>query len=261
MVSSFYSSNQAKQRKYLQENKLREINQENQQEIVDKQIDEELGLETKATKLSGLAKRVINQLGTDFTDKQVNTKNQLSAMEILTNAIKNKKLSELFQDIKKIPNNELTKEEASDVKSLKTPEIKKQFNNELSAIIEKKGIPTATDITKIAKKSGINFLEELTKKAKERADKLEANPLDIELKPKVKKTPPFQQELEAELESRKTGRPKDNDLTANRFEKLTNLIQLSEEKPLNKSEKKKMNNLKTQLRREGFSNKDFNLNV
>lgn len=66
MVSSFYSSNESKQRKYIKENKIRELNQEAQQEIVDAQIDAELGLESKATKLSALSKRI--------TDKLVGTK-------------------------------------------------------------------------------------------------------------------------------------------------------------------------------------------
>jgi hypothetical protein len=263
MVSSFYSSNEAKQRKYIKQNRLRELNQEAQQEIVDEQIDAELGLESKTTKLSNLAKRVVNQLGSELIPlNQDETKNQLSAFDILTLAIKNQKLTELFQDIKKIPNNLLTEGEASDVKLLKSPEVKKQFNNELTAVIEKKGVPTATDITKIAKKSGINFLEELTKKAKERADKLEANPLDMsEVKPAVKKKNPFQEELEAKLESRKVGRPKNDNLDQSRFEKLTNLLELSKTKPLNKSEKKQISNLKTQLRSSGFTNDQFNLNV
>jgi hypothetical protein len=262
MVSSFYSSNEAKERKYVKENRIREINQRTQQEIVDEQIDNELGLESKSTKLSSLAKRIVNKLGDDLFDKNVETKKQLSAFDILTEAIKNKKLTELFQGIKSLPDNLLTKGEASDVKLLKAPEVKKQFNNELTAIIERKGTPTATDITKIAKKSGIDFLGELTKKAKERAERLEANPLNMDEKViKTKPKPPFQAELEAELESRKVGRKKDPDLDQNRFAKLTDLLELAETKKLNRAEQKQMNNLKTQLRKSGFTNDQFNLKV
>lgn len=208
-MSLFYKSNEAKERKYQKENRLREINDEAQQEIVDDQIAEELGLEKQATNLGKLAKRVINKIGADLlTDQQVETKKQLSAMDILTEAIKNKKLTELFQSIKKIPNNVLTEKQIYEKDLLKTPEVKQKINDEISAVIEKKGMPTATDITKIAKKSGISFMEELTKKAKERADRLEATPLDMsESKSTSKKKSPFQEELDAKLALKNEGKP------------------------------------------------------
>jgi len=62
MVSLFYSSNEKKQRKYIKDRQLEEINQANQQEIVDNAIDKELGFEQKATKLSKLASRVIGKI-------------------------------------------------------------------------------------------------------------------------------------------------------------------------------------------------------
>jgi len=42
MVSSFYSSNQAKERDYVKENKIRMLNDEAQQQIVDEEIEKDL---------------------------------------------------------------------------------------------------------------------------------------------------------------------------------------------------------------------------
>ena len=44
MVSSFYSSNEAKERKYVDENKIRMLNDEAQQRVVDEQIASELSI-------------------------------------------------------------------------------------------------------------------------------------------------------------------------------------------------------------------------
>ena len=68
MASLFYSSNEKKQRKYIKDRQLEEINQANQQEIVDNALDKELGFEQKATKLSKLASRVIGKIGNEIVD-------------------------------------------------------------------------------------------------------------------------------------------------------------------------------------------------
>jgi hypothetical protein len=102
MVSSFYSSNEAKERKYVKENRIRELNQEAQQDIVDEQIDNELGLESKATKMSALSKRI--------TDKLVGTKPEvLKGDALLVRAINNGAITELFNKIKVMKDSTLTK--------------------------------------------------------------------------------------------------------------------------------------------------------
>lgn len=63
-MSLFYDCNECKEQLYVKENLLRERNQETQQQIVDEQIAEELGLESKATNLGRLASRIFQRIGT-----------------------------------------------------------------------------------------------------------------------------------------------------------------------------------------------------
>jgi len=74
MVSSFYSSNEAKERKYVDENKIRMLNDEAQQQVVDAQIDSELGLERQTSNLTKLANRVINKIGVSDIPKITKSK-------------------------------------------------------------------------------------------------------------------------------------------------------------------------------------------
>lgn len=138
-MSLFYKSNEAKERKYVKENKIRELNDEAQQEIVDEQIDKELGLDRKATNIGLLSKRV--------TDKLVNAKSgkTTSANDTLLNAINNGKLSELFNKLKALPDSLLSKTQRLIRDDLKNEETKK-IVNELIA----ESIPNGSEAIKIA---------------------------------------------------------------------------------------------------------------
>lgn len=70
----FYSSNEAKERKYVDENKIRMLNDEAQQQVVDAQIDSELGLERQTSNLTKLANRVINKIGVSDIPKITKSK-------------------------------------------------------------------------------------------------------------------------------------------------------------------------------------------
>lgn len=145
MVSSFYSSNEKKQRNYIKDRRLKEVNEANQQERVDDAIDKELGFEQKATKLSKLAKRVVDKIGneivTDLSSDSFKTKlNQLnmSPLEFLKNSIENGTLSQLFDKIKALPDSVLNRKQQLIRDDLNNPEIKSVMNDEL-AVSSNKG--------------------------------------------------------------------------------------------------------------------------
>lgn len=75
-----------KQRKYIKDRQLEEINQANQQEIVDNALDKELGFEQKATKLSKLASRVIGKIGNEIVDDLSSTsfKSKLNQLNMIS---------------------------------------------------------------------------------------------------------------------------------------------------------------------------------
>lgn len=141
MVSLFYSSNEKKQRKYIKDRQLEEINQANQQEIVDNALDKELGFEQKATKLSKLASRVIGKIGNEIVDDLSSTSfksklNQLnmSPLDYLKNSVENGTLSQLFDKIKVLPNSVLSRKQQIIRDDLNNPEIKALVNDELAAV-------------------------------------------------------------------------------------------------------------------------------
>lgn len=141
MASLFYSSNEKKQRKYIKDRQLEEINQANQQEIVDNALDKELGFEQKATKLSKLASRVIGKIGNEIVDDLSSTSfksklNQLnmSPLDYLKNSVENGTLSQLFDKIKVLPNSILNRRQQTIRDDLNNPEIKALMNDELAAV-------------------------------------------------------------------------------------------------------------------------------
>ena len=142
MVSLFYSSNEKKQRKYIKDRQLEEINQANQQEIVDNALDKELGFEQKATKLSKLASRVIGKIGRDanllnLSSTSFKSKlNQLnmSPLDYLKNSVEKGTLSQLFDKIKALPNSILNRRQQIIRDDLNNPEIKALMNDELAAV-------------------------------------------------------------------------------------------------------------------------------
>jgi len=138
MVSLFYSSNEKKQRKYIKDRQLEEINQANQQEIVDNALDKELGFEQKATKLSKLASRVIGKIGNEIVDDLSSTsfksKLNISPLDYLKNSVEKGTLSQLFDKIKALPNSILNRRQQIIRDDLNNPEIKALMNDELAAV-------------------------------------------------------------------------------------------------------------------------------
>lgn len=146
----FYKSNEAKERKYVKENKIRELNDEAQQEIVDEQIDKELGLDRKATNIGLLSKRVADKLVSSSERARAESRNATSSKnrsggDILLSAINNGKLSELFNKLKALPDSLLSKTQRLIRDDLKNEETKK-IVNELIA----ESIPNGPEAIKIA---------------------------------------------------------------------------------------------------------------
>ncbi len=118
MVSSFYSNNEKKQRKFVKENKMRELNQEEQQQVVDSQTSFELAKDIKAENLRKLATRVVNKLSTELIPpalpKSFNqnfTALQYTPLQLLTNIIKAGQLTNLFDEVKTLPDSILNKKQ------------------------------------------------------------------------------------------------------------------------------------------------------
>jgi hypothetical protein len=120
-MSLFYKSNESKERKYVKENKIRELNEEAQQQIVDDAIDTELGLDRKATNIGLLSKRV--------AEKLISSKPEIQNGElILLSSINNGKLSELFNKIQLLPDSDLTKNQQYIRDNLKNKQNKDIIN-------------------------------------------------------------------------------------------------------------------------------------
>jgi hypothetical protein len=143
MVSLFYSSNERKERKYVKENKIRELNEEAQQQVVDSQIRKELGLEEQATDLGKLASRVFNKIGTELVPKSFNSKLQqlnFTPLQYLTNSIEKGQLTNLFDKLKALPNSSLNKKQRLIKQDLSNEEFKKIMNENIA-----ESVPSGTD--------------------------------------------------------------------------------------------------------------------
>jgi hypothetical protein len=137
-MSLFYSNNEKKQRRYIKENKIRELNQEAQQEIVDAQLEKELGLEKKATNISLLTRRI--------TDKLVGVQPAVvKGSEILLNSINNSKLTELFNKMKTLPDSSLNK-----TQRLIRDDLKNETNKTIINAIISEAVPNGVDAIKQA---------------------------------------------------------------------------------------------------------------
>ena len=135
MVSSslFYSNNERKQRKYIKENKIRELNQEDQQQVVDSQTTFELAKDTKAENLSKLATRVVNKLGTSLIPPNQNfTALQYTPLQLLTNIIKAGQLTNLFTEIKELPDDVLNNKQKLIRDNLNDPKFKSLMNENIA---------------------------------------------------------------------------------------------------------------------------------
>lgn len=130
MVSTFYSSNQQKQKDYIKNRYIQEQNDDEQQNRVDRSIIKNLNLEEQATELSKLATRVVNRLGSElipFNQGKLTSK-QLTPMQYLTNSINNGQLTQLFEKIKKLPSSKLNKTQLLIRNDLNDTENKKMIN-------------------------------------------------------------------------------------------------------------------------------------
>lgn len=133
MVSSFYSSNEKKLKQFKEDRKIKQVNEEYQQEIVDNQINKDLGLETRATNLAKLASRVVNKIGTEIMPTQQTFSTlQYTPLKLLINSINNGTLSQLFQKIKELPNNSLNKTQKLIKQDMSKPEIKELLNDSIA---------------------------------------------------------------------------------------------------------------------------------
>lgn len=129
-----------RQKKYLKLRKEEEINQINQQEVLDELIAEEKGLDISAEKLSNLAKRVVNKIGQEVFQPEINKAGVVTPKptDRILEAIRSGKLSELFERIKSIPTTKLTKKQKIIQKDLKDNTVLKQIiNEEIAQILEK----------------------------------------------------------------------------------------------------------------------------
>lgn len=172
-MSLFYDCNECKEKEYVKENGIRALNESKQQDIVDMQIAEALGLDVQASNLSRLAKRVINSIGSDLLPtniKVVETAKQKVPVDYLLQAITTGKLTELFDKIKAIPVQKLSKKARviqDDVKNNK--DMKEVLNEGIANIINSQDIPEEEkpkaikrEITDIVAGGDEKAIEELT---------------------------------------------------------------------------------------------------
>lgn len=146
-MSDFYTCNGTKQKKYLKERRGQELNDEKQQEVVDKQLAEQFGLEEQATAFTRLAKRVVSQIGEspvpDILKSSVNAPT-VSIKDKLGSLIKSGTLSTWFDKISKITNTKgLSKAAKVVLGDIKNPETRSQiteaFNDKANEIINQLG--------------------------------------------------------------------------------------------------------------------------
>ena len=140
-----YKSNQARLKSYVSERRIEEANADEQQGRLYEKIAEELGQEVQATALAKMAKRVVNKFGEDIqkpSPQMLTTGKPYTASDYLRQSIKDGKLSQLFDKIKDINTQGLTKKEQSIVSDIKNKEKRKYitdiFNERITPILEKK---------------------------------------------------------------------------------------------------------------------------
>lgn len=146
-MSDFYTCFGTKQKKYLKERRGQELNDEKQQEVVDKQLAEQFGLEEQATAFTRLAKRVVSQIGEspvpDILKSSVNAPT-ISIKDKLGSLIESGTLSTWFDKISKITDTKgLSKAAKVVLGDIKNPETRSQiteaFNDKATEIINRLG--------------------------------------------------------------------------------------------------------------------------
>ena len=152
MKDLYYSSNQQKYKLFLEENRLREINQEEQQQVIDNELAQKYGLEQQATNIGNLTNRVINKLLT----KDVPPLKQ-TFTPILTESIADGFLTDIFNLLK------------SSYKVLNKPAVKNEINEALTTMTENNEIPeiVADVMEQMLKRVGVEETDliEATRKA------------------------------------------------------------------------------------------------
>lgn len=138
-MSLFYDCNECKEKLYVKENKIRELNQEAQQQIVDEQIDTELGLENTSTNLGKFASRVLQKLNTSSipevskpSDKDIEKYN----LAVLDNAVKSNQLTQLFKELKALPKNALNKTQTNIQAKMSSSDIQKRLNDMIATAVQ-----------------------------------------------------------------------------------------------------------------------------
>jgi len=125
------NSNQKRLKKYTQDRRIEEENNDIHQDLLDAEIAKELGLEVQATNLAKMAKRVVSQLG----ETVINNK----GTSYLKNAISSGKLSDLFDMIKGMNTDGLSKKEKIIISDIKNKKRRKEltdiFNERLRLIL------------------------------------------------------------------------------------------------------------------------------
>jgi hypothetical protein len=244
MVSSFYSSNQKKQKDYIKSRYLQEQNDTEQQDRVDYTNAIESNLDTKATNLSKLATRVVNKIGSEILPYNQGklTSNQYTPMQLLTNSINNGKLTQLFEKLKALPNSLLNKTQRLIRDDLNNSENKKQINYQIEDASANG--PDAIANAVIQSMGGIgneNLILDMIDKTSEKLDELKVN----EIKNQKKET--------------KLMRKEDSRTDVNAwFSSLNALLTLKQNGKITNSQRTQISQLRNKLRRAGYTNEDFN---
>ena len=124
-----YKSNQQRLKSYVSERRVEEANADEHQERLYEQIAADLGQEVQATALAKMAKRVVNKFGEEIQKPSLQmqtTGKPYTAIDYLRQSIGEGKLSQVFDMIKSMSTNGLSKKEkiiVSDIKNNKDLKI------------------------------------------------------------------------------------------------------------------------------------------
>jgi hypothetical protein len=117
-----YKSNQQRLNSYVAERRIEEANADEHQSRLYEKIAEELGQEVQATALAKMAKRVVNKFGEEIQKPSLQmqtTGKPHTAIDYLRQAISEGKLSQVFDMIKSMSTDGLSKKEKIIVRDIK----------------------------------------------------------------------------------------------------------------------------------------------
>ena len=140
-----YKSNQQRLKSYVSERRVEEANADEHQSRLYEQIAADLGQEVQATALAKMAKRVVNKFGDEIQKPSLQmqtTGKPYTATDYLRQSIGEGKLSQIFDMIKSMSTDGLSKKEKIIVSDIKNKERRKYlteiFNDRITPILEKK---------------------------------------------------------------------------------------------------------------------------